>query len=166
VKDIYIQFSGKYDVKGESRDNDHKDWLEANAWNHSITQPKSASTSSAGGHTAERCEHGNMVFQKDVDLTSPRLWEACSAGYTFDEVTIDFMRADGDKRVKYLEVKLKNALVASVAPSITDAGHKESIELTYAAVQWTYTQQDIKGGSKGNKVGKWSLSKNTASYDA
>lgn len=165
MKDIYIQFSGKYDIKGESRDADHKDWLEANGWNHAISQPKSATASTAGGHTAERCEHSDMVFLKDVDLTSPRLWEACSAGYTFDEITIDFMRADGDKRVKYLEIKLKNALISSVTPSIDDNGPKESIAVTYAAVQWTYTQQDIKGGSKGNKIGKWSLAKNTTSYD-
>lgn len=166
MKDIYIQFTGKYDVKGESRDSDHTDWLEASAWSHEISQPKSATASTAGGHTAERCEHEDMVFVKDVDLTSPRLYEACSAGYTFDEVTIDFMRADGEKRVKYLEVKLKNALVSSVAPSITDSGPSEKIALTYAAIQWTYTAQDIKGGSKGNKIGKWSLAKNTASYDA
>jgi type VI secretion system secreted protein Hcp len=32
----------------------------------------------------------------------------------FDEIQIDFYRANGDKRVKYLEVKLKHALIASV----------------------------------------------------
>ncbi|GAA5179122.1 type VI secretion system tube protein Hcp [Niveibacterium umoris] len=166
MKDIYVQFKGKYDIKGESRDSEHKEWLEVSSWSHLIRQPKSATASTSGGHTAERCEHGEMIFVKDLDLTSPRIWEACSAGHTFDEVTIDFMRADGDKRVKYLEIKLKHVLLASVTPSVAGEGiPTETFTLAYAAVQWTYTAQDIKGGTKGNKVAKWSLAKNTASYD-
>ncbi len=48
------------------------------------------------------------------------LWEACSAGYTFDEVQIDFYRANGDKRIKYLQIKLKHVLVSSVTPTVND----------------------------------------------
>ncbi|MCX9154819.1 type VI secretion system tube protein Hcp [Niveibacterium sp. 24ML] len=166
MKDIYLQFKGKYDVKGESRDGEHKEWIEVSSWSHLIRQPRSATASTSGGHTAERCEHGEMIFVKDMDLTSPRLWEGCSAGHTFDEVTIDFMRADGDKRVKYLEIKLKHVLIASVTPSVAGEGiPTETFTLKYAAVQWTYTAQDIKGGTKGNKVAKWSLAKNSASYE-
>jgi type VI secretion system secreted protein Hcp len=67
-----------------------KGGLEVNSWSHNIRQPKSATSSSVGGHTAERVEHSDMIFVKDLDATSPKLWEACSAGYTFDEVQIDF----------------------------------------------------------------------------
>ena len=90
MKDIYIQFRGKYKIDGESRDSEHKGWLEVNTWDHLIRQPKSATASSVGGHTSERCEHADMTFMKDLDSTSPKLWEACSAGYTFDEIQIDF----------------------------------------------------------------------------
>lgn len=167
MKDIYIQFKGKYDVKGESRDAEHKDWIEVSSWNHTIKQPKSATASTAGGHTAERCEHGDMILVKELDLTSPRVWEACSAGHTFDEVLIDFMRADGDKRVKYLNIKLKNVLIAMVTPNISGEGiPTETFALKYAAVEWTYTAQDIKGGQKGQKVGKWSLATNKAAFEA
>ena len=165
MKDIYIQFNGKFKIDGESLDADHSKWMEVDGWNHSIRQPKSATASSGGGHTAERCEHGEMMFVKDLDLTSPKLWEACSAGYTFDEIKIDFMRADGTKRVKYLEVKLKHALLVSVTPSVQEEGiPKESFALKYASVQWTYTKQDIKGGASGNSTGAWSLSKNNNTY--
>lgn len=85
MKDIYVQFRGKYKVDGESRDTEHQGWLEVNSWSHNIRQPKSATSSSVGGHTAERVEHSDMLFVKDLDVTSPKLWEACSAGYTFDE---------------------------------------------------------------------------------
>lgn len=167
MKDIYVQFRGKYKVEGESRDSEHVDWLEVNSWDHDIRQPKSASASSVGGHTSERCEHADMTFVKDLDSTSPKLWEACSAGHTFDEVQVDFYRANGDKRVKYLEIKLKHALVSHVTPSVAGEGiPSEAFGLKYAAVEWIYTQQSIDGSTKGSVTKKWSLSNNTASYAA
>ena len=67
MKDIYIKFTGKYKIDGESRDTEHKKWLEVNSWSHNIRQPKSATSSSVGGHTAERVEHSDMIFVKDLD---------------------------------------------------------------------------------------------------
>lgn len=166
MKDIYVKF-GKPDIKGESRDAEHKDWVEVSTWTHEIRQPKSASASSSGGHTAERVEHDDMVFVKDMDSVSPLLYQHASAGTTFDEVTIEFMRASGDKRVKYLEVKLKNVLISKVAPKVEGEGiPTESFSLKYAAVSWNYTVQSIDGKQGGTTAGKWSLSKNQATYAA
>lgn len=166
MKDIYVKF-GKPDIKGESRDAEHKDWVEVESWQHEIVQPKSATASSAGGHTSERVEHGDMVFTKDLDSVSPLLYQHASAGTTFDEITVEFMRASGDKRVKYLEIKLKNALISRVSPAVAGEGiPKESFSLTYAAVSWNYTVQSIDGKQGGTTAGKWSLSKNQATYAA
>jgi type VI secretion system secreted protein Hcp len=167
MKDIYVKFNGKFKIDGESSDDEHQKWLEVESWAHAISQPKSATASSAGGHTAERCEHADMSFVKHIDLTSPKLWEACSAGHTFDEVTIDFLRADGAKRVKYLEIKLKHVIVSNVTPSVQGEGvPTEAFSLKYAAIQWNYTAQAIAGGQKGNSTGAWSLAKNTNQYAA
>ncbi|MDO9237970.1 MAG: type VI secretion system tube protein Hcp [Aquabacterium sp.] len=165
-KDIYVQFKGRYTIDGESLDKEHAKWLEVTSWSHDIRQPKSATASTAGGHTSERAEHADLIFTKDLDLTSPKLWEAASAGYTFDEVTIDFMRADGGSRVKYLTIKLKHALISRVTPSVHSEGlPTESFALTYAAIQWEYQQQKVEGGGvSGRNVTAWSLSKNTNTY--
>ncbi|MDI3263339.1 MAG: type VI secretion system tube protein Hcp [Fulvimonas sp.] len=167
MKDIYIKFTGP-DLKGESQDKDHANWIEASSWSHNIVQPKSATASTAGGFTAERCEHGDMVFTKDIDLVSPQLFQACSGGQTFSNVQIDFMRADGEgRRVKYLEIQLKNVIVASINPSVQDEGLPvETFALKYAAVQWRYTQQKIGGGQGGSSQGAWSLTKNDKTFTA
>lgn len=183
MKDIYIKF-GAPAIKGESADKDHKDWIEVDSWDHSITQPRSATASTSGGHTSERAEHGEMIFTKSLDVVSPLLYQHCSGGSTFDEVTVDFMRADGEgKRVKYMEIKLKYVIIASVNPkivseggskSVSDKGIKvsegglatESFSLKYAAVQWKYTQQNIGGNQGGNSQGAWSLTKNDKTYAA
>ncbi len=168
MKDIYVQFKGKYAIEGETRDVDHAGTkcLEVTSWAHNIRQPKSPTASAARGYTSERCEHADMSFTKDMDKTSPKLWEACSAGYTFDEVIIDFMRADGGKRHMYLQIKLKNAIISEVTPSVLAEGiPTETFKLKYAAVSWTYDAQNIEGASSGGKIPtNWSLSKNNATY--
>lgn len=166
MKDIYIKF-GNPALKGESQDKDHAGWIEASSWSHHIAQPKSATASTSGGFTAERCEHDDMVFTKDIDVVSPQLFQACSGGTTFDEVTVEFMRADGDgKRVKYLEILLKKVIVAAITPTVKNEGLPiETFGLKYAAVQWRYTQQKIGGGQGGSSQGAWSLTKNDKTYN-
>ncbi|AOJ08697.1 Hcp family type VI secretion system effector [Burkholderia mayonis] len=163
--DMYLKF-GNPAIKGESADKDHDGWIELKSWDHSIIQPRSATASTSGGHTSERCEHGDMVFTKEIDMASPLLYQHASGGTTFDEVTIDFMRSDGDgQRVKYLEIKLKYVIVASVTPSVQKEGLPlEQFALKYAAVQWKQTQQKIGGNQGGNTQGAWSLTKNDKTY--
>ncbi|MEN3367465.1 MAG: type secretion system secreted protein Hcp [Burkholderiales bacterium] len=164
MKDIYLKFEGgDTKVEGESRDEAHAKWLEALSWSHQIRQPKSATASTSGGHTAERCEHGDMAFTKDIDSTSPSLWLACSQGDTFNKVTIEFMRASGKDKVKYLEIVLNKVIIASVAPSVQEEGlPKEIFALKYASVKWTYTVQGIDGKKGGSNPQMWSLAKNKA----
>src|SRR5690606_36438633 len=125
MKDIYIQFRGKYKIDGESRDNEHKGWLEVNTWDHLIRQPKSATASSAAGHTSERCEHADLTFMKDMDSTSARILQGCSAGNTDDDIQIDFYRANRRKRCKDLEAMLLRAFSASVVRTGRSVGEPE-----------------------------------------
>jgi type VI secretion system secreted protein Hcp len=172
MKDIYVKFGaaqqGGKAIKGESRDKGpggtaHTEWLEVDSWTHLIRQPKSATSSTAGGHTSERCEHGEMLFTKDLDTVSPVLWEACSAGTSYNTVDIEFFRAAGTgERIMYLKIELKNAIISSVAPSVIAEGiPQETFALKYAAVKWTYTVQKIDGTKGASTTGSWSLSTNT-----
>ena len=174
MKDIYIEFKGS-DIKGDSRDQKHKDTVEVYSWSHLIRQPKSATASSSGGHTAERCEHAEMVFTKDIDGASPKLWQACSSGIVVNDVVVYFYRAFGGKnntgspsssqnRHQYLRIELKNAIVASVAPTVSSEGiPQETFTLKYSAVKWTYDELNIDGNKSGkvNIQGAWNLAKNT-----
>lgn len=174
MKDIYVEFKGS-DIKGDSRDAQHKDQVEVYSWNHSMTQPKSATSSSAGGHTAERVEHGEMFFSKDIDGASPKLYQACSAGTVVNDVVVYFYRAFGGKnnvgnpsgaqnRHQYLKIEMKNAIVASVSPSVNSEGiPSENFSLKYSAIKWTYDELNIDGSKSGkvNIQGAWNLAKNT-----
>ena len=157
--DVYLQIDG---IKGESSDGAHKDWIECLCVEWAVLQPKSATASSSGGHTAERCEHTEIVLAKRADLSTPLLLQNCSSGKTIPKARFEFMRADGQgERIKYFEIELVNVLISSVVPAVS-AGDilKETVCLKYSQVKWKYVQQKIGGGSGGNTAGGWDLSTN------
>jgi type VI secretion system secreted protein Hcp len=157
--DVYLFIEG---IKGESNDDMHKGWIECTSGGWDIKQPKSATASTSGGHTAERCEHDDIDLHKTVDLASPLLALYCSAGKTFPKAKLEFFRADGQgERVKYFEVELENVIISRVRPSFGEGDLlSEIICLKYGKVRWKYVQQRITGGSAGNTAGGWDLSTN------
>lgn len=171
MKDIYVDFKSSKEIKGDSRDDKHKGTVEVYSWSHTMRQPKSATASSAGGHTAERVEHGEMIFTKDIDAASPKLYLACSAGTVITDVEIFFYRAlggsnatgTGQTRHEYLKIALKNAIVASVSPMVDSEGiPKETFSLKYSAVEWLYNELTNDGKLGKQKIqGAWNLAKNT-----
>ena len=157
--DVYLQIDG---IKGESTDSTHKDWIEVKSVNWEVLQPKSATASSAGGHTAERTEHKEIVIAKLADLSTPLLLQTCSSGKTIPKAKFEFLRADGQgERIKYFEIELENVLISSVAPQVQPGDIlSEHVSIKYSKVKWKYTQQKIGGGSGGNTSGGWDLSAN------
>jgi type VI secretion system secreted protein Hcp len=157
--DVYLQIEG---IKGDSTDSGHAGWIECEAVSWSISQPKSATSSTAGGHTAERAELSEISFHKSCDLASPILAQTCAGGKTIPRAKFEFWRADGQgERIKYYELELENVLIGHVAPSV-GAGSimSESVALKFSQVKWRYTQQKIAGGAGGNTTGGWNLATN------
>jgi len=157
--DVYLQIDG---IKGESTDTTHKDWIECQHVSWEVLQPKSATASTGGGHTAERCEHSDILLHKLADLSTPLLLQNSSSGKTIPSARIEFMRADGDgNRVKYFEIELKDVLIGGVSPSVSEGDIlKEELRLKFSQVKWKYTQQKVSGGTGGNTSGGWNLSQN------
>ncbi|GGY02136.1 type VI secretion system tube protein Hcp [Massilia dura] len=157
--DVYLQIDG---IKGESMDDRHKDWIECKSVSWGVEQPKSATSSTGGGHTAERCEHQDIVLQKLADLSSPVLLQTCSAGRTIPKARFEFMRADAQgERIKYYEIEIENVLIGAVSPSVAEGDIlTESVSLKFSKIRWRYTQQKITGGAGGNTSGGWDLAAN------
>jgi type VI secretion system secreted protein Hcp len=157
--DYYLQLDG---IKGESADSRHAGWIECTSINWSITQPKSATASTGGGHTAERAELSEISISKLVDLASPMLAQLCACGKTIPKAKLEMLRADGNgEPIKYFEVELENVLIAHIGPSFGGGDFPaESLGLKFSKVRWRYTQQKIAGGASGNTAGGWDLSTN------
>lgn len=159
ASDVYLQIDG---IKGESTDAGHKEWIECSDIEWAIMQPRIATASTAGGHTAERAELTDINFYKVSDLASPILMQTCAMGRTIPKAKFEFMRADGaGVPVKYFEIELENVLIGRIAPAITNGDLLgESIGLKFSKIKWKYTQQKIAGGGGGNTSGGWNLATN------
>ncbi|GJI91472.1 Hcp family type VI secretion system effector [Duganella hordei] len=157
--DVYLQIDG---IKGESADSAHLGWIEVTSAHWGVAQPKSATASTGGGHTAERCEHRTLSITKLADLSSPLLMQTSSMGRTIPRAKLEFMRADGQgDRVKYYEVELENVLIGNMDQLVSEGTIlHDSIGLKFSKVKWKYTQQKIGGGLGGNTSGGWDLATN------
>jgi type VI secretion system secreted protein Hcp len=91
--DAYFQIDG---ITGESTDDKHKGRIEVSHVTWSVTQPRAASVSTAGGHTSGSADLSEIAFVKLADLASPILFQHCAMGKTISKARFDFMRADGN----------------------------------------------------------------------
>lgn len=177
MKDIFVVFNGgTSDIQGDTTDKDFapKKAIEVSAWSHKITQPKSSTASSSGGHTAERTEHEEMFFTKDIDNASPKIWAAASAGTYYNKVEIFFYRAlggvnksdeRGNTRVNYLKIELKDVVVSTVTTNVGSGElPAEVFGLKYSAVRWTYSKTTVEGKTTAGAIGSWNLQTNQAAF--
>lgn len=155
-------------IKGESKDQNHKDWIEVKDFDFDVLQPRSATSSSIGGQTAARVEMAPISIIKQMDLASTALFQAASGGQTFAKAQMKFFRADknGDP-VNYFTIELMNVLVHRLTSRVGDDGLiQETLQLSFGAIKQTYTQQKPEGGQGGKTVAQWSLIGNKPQFSA
>jgi len=154
------------DIKGESTDKDHKDWVTILQYDHAVKQPASVTQKSAGGRGAEEVDHSEFTITKLVDAATPKLYEAACKGTHIPEVTVELWRAGGESPVKYMEFKLKEVLISHVGHDGNPTGEAqfptEVVKMTYGYIEWTYTKQKPDGSAAGNVAAKWNVAQGAA----
>jgi len=154
------------DIKGESAEKDHKDWVAATKVQFGVTQPASFTRQTAGGGTAEAVQFSELTIEKLIDKASPKLFEAACKGTHLAEVIIDYTRASGDSPIKYLETKLKEVIISGIDHHADPKGEYqfpvEQVRMTFGAIEYTYTQQKPDGKAGGNVAAKWNVAKGAA----
>lgn len=155
--DSFVKIDG---VDGESTDDKHTGWIEILSCDVKVAQKVSNTASSAGGASVERADFSDFSFVKQIDKASPKLALACAAGTHIDTIVIELCRA-GSEKIKYMEYKLSNCLISSVAMATAGDFPTEEISINYGKIEWSYTQQKRAGGSAaGNIASGWDLQRN------
>ena len=154
------------DIKGEVTEKDHKDWVAATKIQFEVTQPPSVTQQTAGGRSAEAAQFSELIIRKLCDKASSPLFLAACKGTHLPKVIIDYMRAGGDKPVKYLEITLSQVLISGFRhlgdPKGDEKFPVEEVRMTYGAIEKTYIQQKPDGTAGGNVAAKWDLTQGAA----
>ena len=132
---------------GESSKKGHEGQIDIVSFSFGATQSGSFARGGAGGG-AGKAEFQDISVVKEVDKSSPKLFQACAAGTHFQKATI-FVRKAGDRPLEYYKVELQDLIVSSIQNSGAASGDNvmESVTMNCAVINFTYVEQDAKGGA-------------------
>ncbi len=159
ASDAYIKIG---DIKGESTDDKHKDWIEIESFSSALAQQGGGGGSGTGFQTAGRVDISDLQFTKEMDKATPKLIEACCKASPIKEVEIHFVAA-ADNPHNYMVYKLKDAIVSNVSHSASMGGGQrpsEAFGLRFSEIEWTYTGVDDTGKAQTPIRTGWSLKEN------
>jgi type VI secretion system secreted protein Hcp len=104
------------------------------------------------GMSSGRRVHRPLVITKEIDKSSPMLYQALCTGERLLEVKLDWFRIDetGTEEL-YYSVQLKNALISKVKPwmpnamdaSMSGFRHMEDVSIIYEKIIWTWELDGI-----------------------
>jgi type VI secretion system secreted protein Hcp len=147
------------DVKGESVDDGHKEWINLLSVSQAISRPMASGVSGSTRHRSA-ANFGDIIVVKEVDASTPKLAEAIADGKHFPKVEIHLTTSSGgDKKIPYLVWELKNVRVTSYSVSgATDGGvPTESMSLNYEEIKQVYDKLDKENKSKGKVEYTWKI---------
>ena len=153
---IFVKFG---DIVGESMEKDHKDWCEAIAYHHSL--------SNTADFQANKLKHnvepGPFIALKHIDKATPKLNEALLKGTFLPTVTIQLVRT-GEINQPFMEYELRNARIISVSVSGQAFEGQflpvEEVHLIYQEIKWSYSETDFMGKTKGKTEAAWKVEQN------
>jgi type VI secretion system secreted protein Hcp len=148
ANDIFLKLKG---IPGEATDKGYEKQIAIQSFSHSVSIP--VDKNKAVGEP----QHGHLILTKVVDKSSPLLNQTCCVGQSVGEAVLTCLRAGGDKRVPYLEIKLQNAVISSVSESgVAGSIGTEQVSISYNKIDWTY-----KDPENNQTAGSWDLMKTT-----
>ncbi|KAE9651313.1 type VI secretion system tube protein Hcp [Pseudomonas fluorescens] len=140
------------DIKGESRDQAHRDEIDITNWGWGLSQTGSMHSGTGGG--SGKADFANLNLTKPLDKSSPNLMMACATGKHYPEAKLVVRKAGGASPVEYLVITLKEVMVVSYSTRAETADDVlyDSIALNFATVDVSYQPQKADGTKDGGAV--------------
>ena len=156
--DIFLKIDG---IKGESKDDKHKDEIELLAWSWAQTQTGSAGR--GGGMGTGKVEVHDISFTKNLDKATPKLMLACASGNHIPKAEMVMCKAGGEQK-EYLKIELEDVMVSSYSTSGAGGGDSptENVSLNFGKITVEYFEQDNKGTMTSAGKAGWDVKANKA----
>lgn len=143
--DMFLEIK---EIPGESQKKGHEKQIDIVSFSFGAVQTGSFAKGGAGGG-AGKAEFQDISIVKEVDKSSPKLFEHCGAGTHFPKAIITVRKAGGTQ-MPYYKIELSDLIISSLQNSGSAGGDAvmESLTMNCAKIDFGYTEQD----AKGNKV--------------
>src|SRR5437763_4269432 len=154
--DMFLKLDG---IKGESKDDKHKDEIHIESFSWGMNQTGTAGT--GGGMGAGKVQVHDINITKFVEKSSADLMYACASGKHIPSGLITVRKA-GEKPLDYLKIKLTDILVTSVVESGHGGGDMMTENLTLNFAQFNVDYQEQKADGSGTPAGSmgWDTKQN------
>jgi type VI secretion system secreted protein Hcp len=154
--DMFIKIG---DIKGESKDDKHKQEIDVLAWSWGLSQ--SGTTHTGGGGGAGKVNVQDLSFTKWVDASSTALMVAACKGSHIKEVKLTVRKA-GDSPLEYIKITLNEVLVSSLSTGGSGGEDRltENVVLNFAKFKVEYTVQADTGGAGATSTAAWDIPAN------
>jgi len=146
-----MSMPGFLEINGESQGNiegsctksGFENTIEILAFEHSVVIPYNNKT---GIYTGIR-SHKPIQIQKEIDKSSPKLYQALCTGENLTEMIFSWHRAHkAGKPEKFYSIELKNATLVDISPWIQERHdmkndhlpHMEKVSIVYEKIRWIW----------------------------
>lgn len=122
------------DIKGESTERGHKDWIVIESVRQGLEQQQAAT-----GTTRRRGSVvlNDLIITKKLDKSTPKLMEICAKGQVLPELVLDMV----DNGRVYYKVTLNDVKISRIqTESICDPDCKlvDEVSISYSKITWEY----------------------------
>ena len=146
----YLMLEGQNQgkIEGSTKIQGHDGKILVQAVEHLVDIPKNPQT----GLPAGKRVHQGITLTKEVDKSSPKLFQALTSGEQMKSVVMEFYRiSPKGTEEKYYTITLSNAVIVSARtwvpntldPNFKQMGHMEDIGITYEKIVWTWVPDGI-----------------------
>lgn len=139
--DYFLKIEG---VDGESKDAEHKDWVDIVSW--SWGGPGSRATRNAPTGNGP----GTLTIVKTVDKASPKLSEACTSGRSLGRIVVESRRADGTLTEYTLEDTTVRSCTNGSSGAPSGDRPTETLSLNFGKVESSTRPGRAIGNRNGN----------------
>jgi type VI secretion system secreted protein Hcp len=161
---------GNTQITGESNDVQFKGWTEIKSFDMGVENVTTIGSATAGAGTG-KAKFDELTIEKDVDSTSPQIFQALAQGQHFNGIEIVARKAGGT--TTSIAASTPTRYYFSLAyptkdEQSGDAGDdtpQETLTFNYGGFTQKYVPQTATGAAKPAIFGKWSQISNSTSWD-
>ena len=123
--DVFLKID---EVKGESRDSEHKEEIDVLAWSWGVSN--SGTYHLGGGAGAGKANFQDITVTKYVDKASPSFMNSCASGAHYPKAVMVARKSGGKKPINYFTITMDKVFVSSYQTGGSGSGGDDRITET------------------------------------